>query len=67
LKYLNTVWSKYYRDHATTMPAWPEVTSPLQGEDRNGNGRLLSDREIREIWHATLALAPNKGDYFVAR
>ena len=49
------------------MPAWPEVTSPLQGEDRNGSGRLLSDREIREIWHATLALAPNKGDYFVAR
>jgi integrase len=31
---------------------------------RNGNGRLLSDIEIRSIWQATDKLPPNKRDYW---
>jgi integrase len=64
LKCLSVIWNQYYRDHATTMPAWPDVTSPLKGVDRNGNGRLLSDLEIKSIWQATFKLPANKGAYF---
>src|SRR5262249_32313960 len=48
LKCLSVIWNQYFRDHASdNYSAWPQVTSPLKGVDRNGNGRLLSDREIR--------------------
>jgi hypothetical protein len=46
LKNLNTVWSKFYRDHASDNYTWPKVRSPLEAQDRSGNGRLFSDREI---------------------
>src|SRR5262249_47755588 len=65
LKCLSVIWNQYYRDHASdNYSAWPQVTSPLKGVDRNGNGRLLSDREIREVWQATFQMAANKGAYF---
>jgi integrase len=37
------------------------VRSPLEAEDRNGAGRLLSDLEIRSIWHACDHVRPNVG------
>jgi hypothetical protein len=65
LKCLSVIWNQYYRDHASdNYASWPQVTSPLKGEDRNGKGRLLSDWEIREIWHATFELPANKGAYW---
>jgi hypothetical protein len=64
LKNLNTIWTKYYRDHASDTFTWPKIRSPLEAEDRNGKGRLLSDREIAEIWHAMFHLAPNRAAYW---
>jgi hypothetical protein len=64
LKNLNTIWNQYYRDFASDNYTWPQVTSPLKGADRNGNGRLLSDLEIKSIWQATFQLPPNKGAYW---
>src|SRR5262249_20059375 len=52
LRNLNSIWGKYFRDYASDGFTWPTVRSPLQGEDTNGKGRDLSDREIREIWAA---------------
>jgi hypothetical protein len=64
LKNLAVVWNQYYRDFASDNYTWPEVTSPLKGETSNGNGRKLSDAEIREILAATFQLPSNKGAYW---
>jgi integrase len=61
LQCLNVVWTNYYRDHASDSYTWPQVGSPLRPEDRTGPGRMLSDAELRAVWHATFKLAPNKG------
>jgi integrase len=63
LRCLGAIWNKYAKDHASDKFTWPQVTSPLTPEDRNGKGRALSEREIREVWRATFQIAPNKGAY----
>jgi integrase len=64
LKVLNTIWNKYYSDHASDTFTWPKVRSPLEPEDRNGSGRALSDVEIRQFWHATFKLPAHRGAYY---
>jgi integrase len=64
LKVLNTIWNKYYSDHASDNFTWPKVRSPLEPEDRNGSGRALSDGEIRQFWHATFKLPAHRGAYY---
>src|SRR5262249_7724185 len=64
LKNLNTIWNKYYCELASEGFRWPKVISPLAGEAPNGNGRKLSDLEIRSIWRATDNLPPNKAAYW---
>jgi integrase len=63
LRCLGAIWNKYARDHSSDRFTWPQVRSPLGPEDRNGKGRMLSEREVREVWRASFRLAPNKGAY----
>jgi integrase len=71
LKNLSTIWSKHWIDYASPDFTWPKPRSPLADEDRNGNGRKLSDDEIRQFWAATFKLrdaqdapVPHKGAYW---
>jgi hypothetical protein len=65
LQNLSAVWTNYYRDHASDTFTWPQVLSPLKHSNKNGGpGRTLSDLEIRQIWHATFKLRPNRGAFY---
>jgi integrase len=63
LQNLSAVWTKFQIDHASDGFRWPKVRSPL-AEAVPRPERKLSDLEIRQIWHATSKLAPNKRDYY---
>jgi hypothetical protein len=52
LKVLSTIWGKYACERVRDGYSWPKVISPLADVDTNGNGRRLSDPEIRTLWLA---------------